>query len=164
MHLYVKLSHPNAKLPTYGSVSAGGIDLYSCDNYIVKANSRECINTGISIEWANNVNIDNNEITNNEITNNETKPENYYLRIAPRSGLALKNGIDVMAGVIDYDYRGEIKVILLNTSDSDFMIAPGDKIAQAILTQINRFDQIIECTQLSDTIRGMGGFGSTGTR
>lgn len=152
MQLYVKLSHPHAKLPTYGSASAAGVDLYSCDSYIVKAHTRECISTGISIEWANN---------NMTI---ETKPENYYLRIAPRSGLSLKNGIDVMAGVIDYDYRGEIKVILLNTSDNDFMISPGDKIAQAILTKINRFDQIIQCEQLSDTMRGVGGFGSTGTR
>lgn len=151
MKLKVKILDSDAKLPTYGSDYAAGLDLYACNNYTIKPNSRECVSTGIALEW----------VKNNELDEN---PEDFYLRIAPRSGLSFKNGIDVMAGVIDYDYRGEIKVILLNTSDSEFKICKGDKIAQAILTRIIRFTEITECENLENTTRGEGGFGSTGIR
>lgn len=151
MKLKVKIIDSSAKLPTYGSDFAAGLDLYSCCNYTIKPNSRECISTGIALEW----------VKSNEF---DEKPEDFYLRIAPRSGLSLKNGIDVMAGVIDYDYRGEIKVILLNTSDKEFAVSTGDKIAQAILTRIIRFNEITTCENLEDTQRGEGGFGSTGIK
>ena len=151
MKLKVKILDTGAKLPTYGSEYAAGLDLYSAENYIIKANSRECVNTGIALEW----------VKNNVF---EENPKDFYLRIAPRSGIALKNGIDVMAGVIDYDYRGKIKVILQNNSDMDFVIAEGDKISQAILTRIIRFSDIMLCDTLDDTVRGDGGFGSTGTK
>lgn len=151
MKLKVKSLNSEANQPTYGSDYAAGLDIYSCYNYTIKPGSRECISTGIALEW----------VKNNELDEN---PKDFYLRIAPRSGLSFKNGIDVMAGVIDYDYRGEIKVILLNTSNCDFKITKGDKIAQAILTRIIRFDEITECDSLEDTKRGDGGFGSTGMR
>jgi dUTP pyrophosphatase len=152
MKLNVKIIDSNAKLPTYGSDYAAGLDLYANSNCtIIKPGSRECVSTGIALEWSNNNESDEN-------------PKDFYLRIAPRSGLSFKNGIDVMAGVIDYDYRGEIKVILLNTSDTDFVISQGDKIAQAILTRITRFDEIVLTNVLNGTSRGEGGFGSTGTK
>ncbi len=151
MKLKVKLINSEAKLPTYGSDYAAGLDLYACANYTIKPGSRECVSTGVALEW----------VKNNELDENQ---EDFYLRIAPRSGLSYKNGIDIMAGVIDYDYRGEIKVILLNTSNSEFKISQGDKIAQAILTRIIRFNEIVECESLDNTTRGEGGFGSTGMR
>lgn len=151
MKLKIKFLNSEATKPTYGSEYAAGLDLYSCYDYIIKPGSRECVSTGIALEWAKNDDLDEN-------------PEDFYLRIAPRSGLSYKNGIDVMAGVIDYDYRGEIKVILLNTGNSEFKITKGDKIAQAILTRIIRFTEISEYEVLEDTTRGDGGFGSTGIR
>ena len=151
MKLQVKILNPNGKIPTYGSEYAAGLDLYSSDEYVIKPYSRECVSTGIALEWDKTNEFDEN-------------PEHFYLRIAPRSGLSLKNGIDVMAGVIDYDYRGEIKVILFNSGDKDFFISKGDKIAQGILTKITRFNEIIQIEQLNDTTRGDGGFGSTGIK
>jgi deoxyuridine 5'-triphosphate nucleotidohydrolase len=85
----------------------------------------------------------------------------FILDIAPRSGLALKHSIDVGAGVIDYDYRGPVGVILFNLGDKDFEIKRGDRIAQMILERICMAD-VAEVTELSETVRGSGGFGSTG--
>jgi dUTP pyrophosphatase len=83
------------------------------------------------------------------------------LLAAPRSGLAHKHSIDVGAGVIDYDYRGNVGVILFNFSDKDFQISPGDRIAQLILERIS-MASVVEVADLDDTTRGAGGFGSTG--
>jgi dUTP pyrophosphatase len=82
-------------------------------------------------------------------------------RVAPRSGLAAKHSIDVGAGVIDYDYRGPVKVILFNLSDADFAIARGDRIAQLVLERIHTPDVVV-VEKLAGTVRGAGGFGSTG--
>ena len=84
------------------------------------------------------------------------------MRIAPRSGLSVKNSIDIGAGVIDYDYRGEIMICFINNSDKDYLINHGDKIAQALLERIDRFDIIEEVEELSSTLRNQNGFGSTG--
>lgn len=88
-------------------------------------------------------------------------PEFTYARVAPRSGLAWKNSIDVGAGVIDYDYRGNVGVILFNHSDIDFEVKRGDRIAQLILERISMAD-VQEVEELNETVRGTGGFGSTG--
>lgn len=88
-------------------------------------------------------------------------PRGYYGRIAPRSGLALKNGIDVLAGVVDSSYRGEIKVILLNTGSEAFRVVSGDRIAQIIIEKCDNF-VMQEVEDLDQTVRGEGGFGSTG--
>ena len=88
-------------------------------------------------------------------------PVGNYGRIAPRSGLAAKNSIDVGAGVIDSDYRGEVKVLLFNFSDTDFKIAEGDRIAQMIIEKYT-ITALTEVDTLDDTVRGEGGFGSTG--
>jgi dUTP pyrophosphatase len=89
-------------------------------------------------------------------------PNGTYGRVAPRSGLAAKHGIDVGAGVIDPDYTGEVKVILFNNSDNDFEIKKGDRIAQLILEKVLT-PEIKELGELAKTLRGEGGFGSTGT-
>ena len=88
-------------------------------------------------------------------------PVGNYGRIAPRSGLAVKNSIHVGAGVVDSDYRGEVKVCLFNHSDNVFDIAEGDRIAQMIIEKYTMTD-LVEVEALDDTIRGEGGFGSTG--
>ena len=84
-----------------------------------------------------------------------------YCKIAPRSGLAWKNHIDVGAGVVDADYRGNVGVILFNHGDTDFMVAPGDRVAQLILQKVEMLS-LEETGELPDTARGAGGFGSTG--
>ena len=88
-------------------------------------------------------------------------PEGHYGRVAPRSGLAVKNFIDVGAGVIDCDYRGALGVVLFNHSADDFHIKPGDRIAQLIIEKISTPD-VVEVDDLDETARGAGGFGSTG--
>jgi dUTP pyrophosphatase len=80
---------------------------------------------------------------------------------APRSGLAVKNFIDVGAGVVDYDYRGNVGVVLFNHGDQDFPVAHGDRVAQLVLERIS-MAPAVEVQELSDTTRGSGGFGSTG--
>ncbi len=81
--------------------------------------------------------------------------------IAPRSGLAVKNFIDVGAGVVDYDYRGNVGVVLFNHGDQDFAVARGDRVAQLVLERIS-MAPAVEVQELSDTTRGSSGFGSTG--
>lgn len=89
-------------------------------------------------------------------------PAGCYGRVAPRSGLAVKNFIDVGAGVVDEDYRGHVNVVLFNFSKStDFVIKQGDRIAQLILERISPAT-VLECDDLDATVRGTGGFGSTG--
>ena len=138
----VKLIHPQAKAPTRGSEYAAGLDLCSVDQLFIWPGERKVISTGICIEI----------------------PNGFYGRIAPRSGLAVKHGIMTMAGVIDADYRGEIKVVLYNSSEDEqakFEVSPGDRIAQLILQAVAAFP-IEVVTELSDTVRADGGFGSTG--
>lgn len=88
-------------------------------------------------------------------------PSGFYGRVAPRSGLAAKNGLDVLAGVIDSDYRGEICCVLYNTGDEPINLSAGSKICQLIIEQIIT-PEAAWATDLDDTARGAGGFGSTG--
>ena len=139
MSLIVKVLNVNAKIPTRGSSKAAGYDLSSVEEVIVPAHERKMIKTGITISI----------------------PEGHYGRVAPRSGLTLNNGIDVGAGVIDEDYRGEVCVILFNHSDKDFIVNIGDRIAQLILERISTPDvEVVD--SLESTERGSAGFGSTG--
>ncbi|KAK4885809.1 hypothetical protein RN001_002080 [Aquatica leii] len=131
---------PHAFPPSKGSIKAAGYDLKSAYDYLIPARGKEIIDTGIKIEL----------------------PEGCYGRIAPRSGLAAKNFIDVGAGVVDEDYRGIIKVVLFNHAELPFEVKKGDRIAQLICEQI-LYPDIQETQELSDTHRGEGGFGSTGT-
>uniref|UniRef100_A0A915N872 Galectin domain-containing protein n=1 Tax=Meloidogyne javanica TaxID=6303 RepID=A0A915N872_MELJA len=126
-----------ALAPVFGSEGAAGADLHSAEECVVPAKGKYLVPTGIQIAL----------------------PEGCYGRIAPRSGLASKNFIDVGAGVIDPDYRGELKVLLFNFSDADFKISVGDRIAQLVCTP----PALVEVTNLDETDRGDNGFGSTGS-
>jgi len=132
----------HANLPVRSSPGAVGYDLFSVDNYVVLPGHRVVVATGISIQL----------------------PPGTYGRIAPRSGLAVKHGLDTLAGVIDPDYQGEIKVVLQNLDTRQpFVIRPGYRIAQLILEQALTPDVVeIENENLVPTDRGVNGFGSTG--
>jgi dUTP pyrophosphatase len=148
MALNVTKLVPQAILPARASQGAAGLDLYSVDSYVVLPGRRVVVSTGISVQL----------------------PSGTYGRIAPRSGLAVKHGLDTLAGVIDPDYTGEIKVVLQNLDrDQPFVIRPGYRIAQLILEQFVTPEVIevpSECTALapahSAPTRGPSGFGSTG--
>lgn len=147
MKLNVKKISEYAQLPIYGSDYAAGMDLFSSVDIDIAPQSRRLVDTGISVSW------------NSE----DEDPKKYYLRIAPRSGLSVKNSIDIGAGVVDYDYRGEIFVCFINNSvDKHYSVKRGDRIAQMILTRIERFEQVDEVDTHEETKRGYGGFGSTG--
>ena len=135
----IKLLSPNASVPKKGSQSAAGYDLFAAEFGIIPPKERMLIKTGIVLEI----------------------PDGYYGRIAPRSGLALKHGIDTMAGVIDSDYRGEIGVILYNSGTEQFLFNIKDKIAQIIFEKHYDFN-IKVVDGVTDTKRSFGGFGSTG--
>lgn len=135
----VKLLSFDAKVPTRATEFSAGLDLSSIEDTVVPANKWIAIPTGISIQI----------------------PKDCYARVAPRSGLAFKHGIQVGAGVVDSDYTGEIKVILFNHGSSDFEVKKGDRIAQLIFEKIYN-EYFIEVEELDDTVRGDGGFGSTG--
>jgi dUTP pyrophosphatase len=139
--LKIKKLNPKAFTPTKGSEHAAGYDLYSIENTTVLAGDKCLISTGIAM----------------------AVPIGNYARIAPRSGLACKNFIDVGAGVVDADYRGEVKVLLFNLGKEDFKISAGDRIAQCIIEKYTRTD-IEEVEDLDATVRGEGGFGSTGVK
>ena len=131
------------KLPEYKTDGASGMDLVAFlkDAVIVKPKTSSLIPTGISVAFS----------------------KNYEIQIRPRSGLAAKNNITVLntPGTIDSDYRGEIKVIIYNHGDTNFIINNGDRIAQMILCPVIKMT-LEETNDLPETIRGEGGFGSTG--
>jgi len=138
----VKKEHINAKLPTRANPGDAGADLYSVENITIPPQSRTLVSTGISIELPQ---------------------DNLYGRIAPRSGLAFKNGIDVLAGVIDNGYRGIIGVVLINTDkEKSFEIKIGDRIAQLIIETYHPLS-FSEINELGNTSRSDKGFGSSGT-
>ena len=126
-------------IPTKGHVSDAGWDLYSNEECYIAANTRKLVDTGIRLEI----------------------PDGYVGLIWPRSGLAVNEGIDVFAGVIDSGYRGVIKVCLYNSSEEGVEIKKGDRIAQILFQEIPCFN-IEEIDDLSDSERKEGGFGSTG--
>lgn len=135
----VKLLSEDARVPTRGSTGAAGYDLYSARDETIPARGKGLVSTDISI----------------------CIPKDSYARIAPRSGLAVKRFIDTGAGVVDYDYRGTVSVVLFNHSDEDFEIRKGDRIAQLILERIYTPEiQVVD--ELDSTERGAAGFGSTG--
>jgi len=137
--MQVKLLTSTAVMPVRGSASAAGFDIAASEGTVVKARGQTIVKTGLSIAI----------------------PENTYARLAPRSGLAVKKSINVGAGVVDYDYRGEVRVVLCNHGDEDFTVSAGDRIAQLILERIV-MAPCEEVSSLSATDRGEGGFGSTG--
>ncbi|KZT35564.1 dUTP diphosphatase [Sistotremastrum suecicum HHB10207 ss-3] len=137
--LLIKRLSPNARLPTRGSPLSAGYDLYSAEQKTIPARGKALVDTQLSI----------------------AVPAGTYGRVAPRSGLASKHMIDTGAGVIDADYRGVVFVLLFNHGEKDFIVEEGDRIAQLILEQI-RTPEVLEVQDLDETLRGAGGFGSTG--
>ena len=139
----VKKLHPKAKLPSYKTQGSSGMDLMAfIENSVkIRPNSSVLIPTGISVAIPNDVEI----------------------QIRPRSGLAAKSNISVLntPGTIDSDYRGEIKVILFNHGTKEFIINKNDRIAQMILMPVLKVN-FEEVSDLPETVRGSGGFGSTG--
>ena len=135
----------NNPLPEYKTVQSAGMDLraFIAEPIVLKPLERKLIPTGLYIAL----------------------PDGYEAQIRPRSGLALKNGITVLntPGTIDADYRGEIGVILINLSDTEFTIESGDRICQMVIQKIEQ-PEMIEVFVLDETERGDGGFGHTGTK
>tara|TARA_B100000530_G_C15496883_1_gene304831 strand:+ start:54 stop:491 length:438 start_codon:yes stop_codon:yes gene_type:complete len=139
----IKKLHPNVEIPTYKTKGASGMDLMAFIEKPIKLppNNSCLVPTGISIAFS----------------------KDFEIQIRPRSGLSAKNNITVLntPGTIDSDYRGEIKVILFNHGKNDFIINNKDRVAQMILTPTIKID-FEEVDNLPDTLRGEGGFGSTG--
>jgi dUTP pyrophosphatase len=131
----------NATIPSYQTPYSAGFDLHSVEDYTIQSGERALIKTGLSLAL----------------------PEGYELQIRPRSGIAYKHGITVLntPGTVDSDYRGEVMVLLINHSNDEFVIQTGERIAQGVINEIIQasFDEVAE---LDETVRGAGGFGSTG--
>lgn len=138
-NLHFKKLHNQAILPTRGSQYAAGLDLYSVGDVTIPARGQAPVAIGLSV----------------------AVPVGYYARVAPRSGLAFKQGINIMAGVVDSDYRGELICLLANHTDTDYQVKSGDRVAQLIIEQILLPNPIF-VDDLPATVRGEGGFGSTG--
>jgi len=136
----IKKLHENSKVPIYKSTQAAGFDIHSLEKVSLKANSTTKVSTGFALEI----------------------PNGFYVRIEDRSGMAAK-GIHKLAGIIDSDYRGEVFIVLHNTTNQDYQIEKHDRIAQGVITPVNQAD-FSETSQLSETQRGSGGFGSTGIK
>ncbi len=130
-------------LPAYATIGSSGMDIRAAveNELIIPAGKFLLVPTNLSVEI----------------------PMGYELQVRPRSGLAAKNGIGILnsPGTIDSDYRGEIKIILFNFSENDFVIHRGDRIAQLVLANVHLAD-VNESEKLNDTKRGVGGFGHTG--
>jgi len=139
VNVKVKKLKENAVLPSYAHPGDAGMDLCSTEDYVVPAGKRQLVSTGIAMEL----------------------PKGYWANIRGKSGLAYKKGISILGGVIEYTYRGEYGVIVLNTGDEDFVIKAGDKVAQVVIGPVASAVPEETC-DLSDTVRGEGNFGSTG--
>jgi len=137
----IKKLHPDAIMPHYAHDGDAGMDVYSVEDITIMHKKRELISTGLSFEI----------------------PKGFEIQIRPKSGLALKHGLTIpnTPGTLDSGYRGELKVILLNTGDEPYEVKKGEKIAQIVLARYEEAE-IQEVNDLSDTQRGDGGFGSTG--
>ena len=139
----IKKLHPEVQIPAYKTSGSSGMDLMAFiqDPIILKPKSSCLVPTGIAVAF----------------------PKDFEIQIRPRSGLAAKSSISVLntPGTIDSDYRGEIKVILFNHGNNDFKINNEDRIAQMILAPVIKM-QLDEVKDLPETVRGEGGFGSTG--
>jgi dUTP pyrophosphatase len=141
MKVKIKKLVPEAIIPKYAVDGDAGMDLYSVEDVTISAGDRYPVATGLSMEL----------------------PAGFVALIWDKSGIALKKGIKTMGGVIEHTYRGEYKIILFNTSKEAFEVKKGDKIAQVLIQPIVTAE-IEEVATLSETERGAGGFGHTGTK
>ena len=126
-------------LPEYASEGAAGADLRAREAVVLAPGARAAVATGIHVEI----------------------PAGHVGLVWPRSGLAVRHGIDTLAGVIDSDYRGEVRVVLVNHGDAEFRVEPGDRIGQLLVQRVERAS-FSRSPALAATSRGEGGFGSTG--
>jgi dUTP pyrophosphatase len=128
-------------LPAYATAGAAGMDVVSAEDVILPPNGRHAVATGFALAI----------------------PDGYEVQVRPRSGLALKHGISLpnTPGTIDSDYRGELKIIMINLGTDSFAIARGDRIAQLVVAPVQTA-RFVEVEELDETVRGAGGFGSTG--
>ena len=128
-------------LPAYATAGAAGMDVLAAEDVTIAPGARHAVATGLLVAI----------------------PDGYEIQVRPRSGLAFKHGITVpnTPGTIDSDYRGELKVLLINHGSEDFAIARGDRVAQLVLAPVTQASWS-EVEELDDTDRGAGGFGSTG--
>jgi dUTP pyrophosphatase len=147
VHNELKEQNHQGLIPTRSNTTDAGLDLYAAEDIYLKASNslpqeshRAIVSTGIAVEF----------------------PPGLVLLIQDRSGMSAKHGIHRVAGTVDSDYRGEVKVALVNLSQKDYQIKKGDRIAQAVLQPVI-LAQPVEVGELSDTSRGAGGFGSTGS-
>jgi dUTP pyrophosphatase len=141
MKINIKKLNPDAIIPTYAREWDAGADLYADNDYMIYYNDREVVSTGIAVEI----------------------PVGHVGLIHPRSGMASKYGITVLnsPGTIDAGYRGELKVILVNHTGTNYEVKRGDKIAQLVIQKVEEAE-FVEVDELNETSRGNGGFGSTG--
>ncbi len=137
----VKKLKEEAIVPAYAHEGDAGMDLFSTEDYVILSGKRQLVSTGISMEL----------------------PEGYFASIRGKSGLAYKKGICILGGVIEWTYRGEYGVIVLNTGEENFEIKRGDKVAQVVIAPVAKAE-IEKVEELSKTVRGDSGFGSTGNR
>jgi len=141
--LLIKKLNPNAILPQYMTELAAGMDICAVvdQEIILKAGERALVPTGLAFAI----------------------PPGYEIQVRPRSGLAIKHGIALVnsPGTIDADYRGEVKIIMINFGNDDFVIQTGDRIAQLVVAPVSQAE-LVEVDTLSETERGSGGFGHTG--
>jgi len=133
--------HPEAVLPAYAHHGDGGMDVRSVEDLTIAPGKRALVHTGLVM----------------------LLPPAYEAQVRPRSGLALKHGVTVLntPGTVDSGYRGEVGVILANFGEDDFHVAKGDKIAQIVVAPVTQ-PEVVETTEVDETDRGSGGFGSTG--
>ena len=143
VRVLIKKLDPKVTLPSYKTKGASGMDLMAFvkEKIVIKAQTSALIPTGLSVAFS----------------------EDYEIQIRPRSGLAAKNNISVLnsPGTIDSDYRGELKIIIFNHSNHDFIVNNDDRVAQIVLTPVAKME-LEEANELPKTLRGEGGFGSTG--
>lgn len=140
MTIPIVLSHPAAKPPKRANDTDAGADLHAVENYVIRPGDRIAVETGLSLAI----------------------PSGFYGQIAPRSGLAAKNGIMTMAGVIDSAFTGPVKVLLFNSSQNPVVVSTGDRVAQLIILSCS-LAGFTPVESLPDTARGEAGFGSTGS-
>ncbi len=138
MEILIKKNNEEATIPTQATEGDAGYDLYSLEEVTLAPMTRTVVKTGISIAI----------------------PVGFYGRVAPRSGLAVKKGLDVLAGVVDAGYRGDVGVVLINLSSENVTLKKQSKVAQLIIEKCHDVEWI-ETDDLSDSERGEGGYGSS---
>lgn len=139
MQIKVKKLHPDAILPKYALPGDAGMDLFAVEDTEIKPDEVKAVPTGIAIEY----------------------PEGYTTLVWDKGGIAFKYGITTMGGVFEHTYRGEYRIIMYNAGKEPHIFKKGDKIAQLLVQPIIN-GEVVEVAELSDSIRGAGGFGSTG--